>query len=517
MKRRDFIQQSLVGAILPTFLNGFSVQAMGLASPEAIGDDNVLVIIQLNGGNDGLNTVIPIEKYAAYSNARGTIAIPEAKALSLTGQTKIKLHPSMTGLQSLYNDGKAAIIQGVGYPNPNFSHFRATDIWNSGSEADQVITSGWAGRYLSFKYPNFPNGYPNADTTDPLAIQIGSAMSMTLQGPVNAMGMSITNPTSFYNLIQGKQSPVPNTPAGDELSFLRTVSAQTNLYASVIKNAAAKVTKQVTYPANNGLAAQLKIVAQLIGGGLKTKVYMVNIGSFDTHAAQTNTDPTTGVHATLLQYLSDGIKSFMDDLKGLGVSKKVLGMTYSEFGRRIKANASGGTDHGTTAPMFVFGDMVNSSVIGNTPNLPDNAAVGDNLDLQHDFRTVYETILENWFCLSGSDSASVMLKNFAAQNFVKPEACGRVTAVEPVAQEQLFSNYPNPFADYTTLQFKSNGGHVSVQIFDNVGHEIAMPVNGYYPRGNHEAIFDGSQLPTGLYYARFQNDELQQVRKMVKG
>jgi uncharacterized protein (DUF1501 family) len=266
----------LPSLMAPSVINGFSVRPVS-PSPflnELLGfateTDHVLIVIQLSGGNDGLNMVLPRDNYSAYYNARANIAIPETKILPLNGNANTGLHPAMTGLQALYNDGKLSIVQAVGYPNPNFSHFRATDIWMSATDSNQVVNSGWNGRYLNEEYPNFPTGYPNTTMPDPLAIQIGSVTSLALQGPAFNMGMSITNTSSFYNLINGIQDPVPPTAAGKELGYIRTVAQQTQQYATVIKDAAAKVTQQVTYPTGNSLADQLKIVARLIKGGLKT-------------------------------------------------------------------------------------------------------------------------------------------------------------------------------------------------------------------------------------------------------
>ena len=219
MKRRNFVKNAIPATImLPALINGFSVKAHNAHSAlvqsllSGAGDtDKVLVIIQLNGGNDGLNMVIPVEFYSNYFNARQNIAIPQNKILSLSGKPGTGIHPSMKGIQTLYNEGKVNIVQAVGYPTPNFSHFRATDIWMSASDADDVITSGWTGRYLNVEYPNFPNGYPNQDMPHPLAIQIGSVTSLTLQGPSVNMGMSISDPNSFYNFISGTVDPVPAT------------------------------------------------------------------------------------------------------------------------------------------------------------------------------------------------------------------------------------------------------------------------------------------------------------------
>jgi len=506
MKRRDFLKNTVpAGILLPSLVSGFSFKVFGASSVfaaalqmQAEQNDHILVIIQLNGGNDGLNMVVPIENFANYANARPNIFIPENKVLKLTGVDKAGLHPAMTGLQSLYNEGKLNIIQSVGYPQPSFSHFRATDIWMSASDATTVVNSGWAGRYLDYQYPNFPTGYPNASMKDPLAIQIGSATSLTMQGPAVNMAMSISNTSNFYNLINGVQDPAPATPAGKELTYIRQITQQTQQYATVIKDAAAKVPTQSTYPANNSLGDQLKIVARLIKGGLQTRVYMVSTGGFDTHASQVNAgDTTTGTHATLLGRVSDAIKAFQTDLAFLGVDDKVVGMTFSEFGRRIKSNASSGTDHGAAAPVFVFGKQVIGGVTGNTPNFGSSVGVGDNVPL----------------CVDDNDLQQIMLKNYQNLPLVSGAACKKP---QPLATEQLVSNYPNPFTSSTVITFKTAGGHTLVQIIDTSGRVLAVLTDKEYPAGTYTVTFNSGFLPTGVYYARFQNLSVQQVRPMLK-
>jgi len=355
MERKKFIRNSLA-LLAPTMISGNPIHILQdhpLLNTELLGTsstDKVLVIIQLSGGNDGLNTVIPLSNYNNYYNARTNIALPEKKILKLTGNNATGIHPSMTAFQKLFADGKLNIVQSVGYPQPSFSHFRATDIWMSGSNSDQYLNTGWAGRFLNYEYPGYPDAYPNSNNPDPIAIQIGSLATLTCQGPAVNMALSISDPNSFYNLIEGTDAAVSNTNAGYELSFLRSIAKQTNQYTVRIKQASDSVKQQVTYP-NNSLAAQLKIVARLIKGGLRTKVYMVNYGGFDTHSGQVvSTDTTTGAHANLLKVLSDSVAAFQSDLSGLEIEDRVIGMTYSEFGRRIKSNASGGTDHGSSAP-----------------------------------------------------------------------------------------------------------------------------------------------------------------------
>jgi uncharacterized protein (DUF1501 family) len=280
MKRRNFIRNS-VALIAPTVINGNPIHILSqhpIIQPDllaSVNNDRVLVIIQLSGGNDGLNTVIPISDYSKYYNARSNIAIPEKKVLGLNGDNATGLNPAMTAFQNLFNEGKLNIVQAVGYPQPSFSHFRATDIWMSGSDSTQYLNTGWAGRFLDNQYPNYPEAYPSDQNPDPLAIQIGSITSLTCQGPVVNMGLSISDPASYYNLIDGVDDTVPNTNGGYELSFVRRIAKQTNKYATRIKAASDSIKQQVTYP-NNSLASQLKIVARLIKGGLQTKIYLVN-------------------------------------------------------------------------------------------------------------------------------------------------------------------------------------------------------------------------------------------------
>jgi len=321
---------------------------------------------------------------------------------------------------------------------------------------------------------------------------------------------------NFYNLINGVQDPAPSTPAGFELSYIRTVARQSQQYADVIKTAALRVTSQSTYPTNNSLADQLKIVARLVKGGLKTRVYMVSIGGFDTHSTQVNqTDTATGTHANLMKQLSDAIKAFMDDLKFLGVQKRVYGMTFSEFGRRIKSNSSLGTDHGAAAPVILFGEYVAGGVLGNNPAIPANANVNDNVPMQYDFRSVYPSILSNWFCVDNTTLQTVMLKNFQSLPIVKTNSCN--SNIPDLQNNLLIKNYPNPFTGSTTITFKTEGGHTSIMIIDTLGRMIATLVDQEYTGpGQYSVTFNADKLAVGVYYARLQNGALQQVRSMLK-
>ncbi|MDA1182718.1 MAG: hypothetical protein O3B82_03875, partial [Bacteroidetes bacterium] len=208
MKRRSFVKTAAaVGTVLPVSLNGMGLKTfedsplLRALSRRGSPDGKVLVIINLSGGNDGLNTLIPIDQYSNLSKARSNILLPEEKVLALNGTTKTGLHTKLTGLKELYNNGLVNVIQSVGYPNPSFSHFQATDNWMSGSETSEAWTSGWMGRYLDGRFPGFPTGYPTTAMPDPLAIQIGNLVNLTFMGAEMNMAMAITDPNSFYNLI----------------------------------------------------------------------------------------------------------------------------------------------------------------------------------------------------------------------------------------------------------------------------------------------------------------------------
>ena len=523
MKRRDFLRHTVPAAILPAFVNGQTITALS-PSPLlnaltnfATETDHVLVIIQMNGGNDGLNMVIPRDNYSGYFNARSNIAIPESKILRLQGNDKTGLHPAMTGIQELYNNGKAAIVQAAGYPDPNLSHFRSTDIWMSGSDSSEVVDTGWVGRYLNYEFPNFPNGYPNAIMPDPPAIQIGAVSSLVFHGPSMGMSMSITNPASFYRIVDDVQDPAPPTRAGKELTYVREIARQTGLFANSVKQAATNTVQQLPYPEDNRLADQLKIVARLIKGGLKTRVYMVSYNGFDTHSMQTDqADPTIGKHAELLKELSDSVKAFQDDLAFMGIEDRVISFTFSEFGRRIKSNFSIGTDHGVAAPMLVFGSKVQNGILGKNPDIPAGVSVNDNIPHQYDYRSVYASILEQWFCADNVALQTVLLKNFQSLPLIQSNACAGIKDLNKKEELSLISNYPNPFTTQTRIKYITQSGHVLVQVIDGMGRVVRILVDEIQEGNTHTLSFDSTGLAAGVYYLRLQNGPLQQVRPILK-
>lgn len=521
MQRRNFIKNAAAGVVLPSLFGRYNVEATGLSpwlsalTNSATETDHVLVIIRLNGGNDGLQMVIPVDQYTNLSTARSNILINENQVLKLNGITGTGLHPAMTGMQSLFNEGKVKIIQGVGYPNQNFSHFRSTDIYMSASNYNENIATGWAGRYLANEYANYPTGFPNTQMPDPLAIQINE-MTLTFQGPAQTMGITVSDPSKPYDFLDDNGN-TPTGKMGKELIYLRNIAQQADKYGAIIKTAFDKATNLVTYP-NTGLANQLKIVSRLIKGGLKTRVYMVTIGGFDTHSLQVDaTDHTIGTYANLMTQLSEAILAFQRDCEAMRIQDRVLGMTFSEFGRRIKSNGSFGTDHGASYPSFVFGTRLFGGMLGVNPTINATVGTGDSVPMQYDFRSVYASILADWFCVNSTDLNSIMLRNYQKLPIVNSPTCITDTHdLNVAAGLKLISNYPNPFSFATTIEFETKGGFTSVQIFDVEGQLIATPVSGQYTEGKYKVYFNGGHLPAGTYYARLQNGAISQVRAIMK-
>ena len=455
MKRRDFLAASS-SFLLPVMVGGFGVKAFGANSPliqslmktDALAKDRVLVIIYLNGGNDGLNTVIPLDQYSQYNALRSNIAIPQASVLPI-GDGTTGLHPSMTGLKQLHDNGKLAVVHSVSYPSPSYSHYRAADIWMTATDAAVQADTGWAGRYLENRFVNYPvppitdRDSANDTMEDPLAIQIGYLTSTTLLGSNQSMAVAINDPASYAALVGGgtgaTTTDLPCCDAGDLVAFIRQQQALAVAYSTEITAAhnAGNITPAPAYPTSNSIADQLKIVARLVGGGLKTKVYFLSMGGFDTHSNQVQsgggTNNNSGGHATLLDKLSAGLKAFQDDLQQRGIEDKVVGFTFSEFGRRANSNSSAGTDHGVAAPMFVFGSSIKRQSVGRNPNiggysnLPSdlNGTVGNqDLKMQIDFRRIYWDILSDWFGRSKTEVTSLFLnKTFDTVSLFTNEVC----------------------------------------------------------------------------------------------
>lgn len=526
MKRRQFIQSvpvAIGGMSVTAYANSPLLSALTAALYET---DRVLVIVQLNGGNDGLNTVFPLDQYATLAKHRANLLMPESDILVLGGTNGATgIHPAMNKFKELYDEQKLSVIQSVGYPSFNFSHFRATDIWMTASDSKEFLNSGWAGRYLNYEFPNYPVGFPNTTMPDPLAIRIGGNVPLGLQNIGVNMAISINNINDPLNLTGSiYKDPATSDYKGKELLYLREVQRQTDKFGDAVAAGATKGKNLSTlYPTGSApgasLANALKIVAKLISGGLKTRIYWVSTGGFDTHSNQVvGSDRKTGNHANLLKGVADSIHAFMDDAKLLGLEDRIAGMTFSEFGRRILSNGSVGTDHGAGQPMFLFGKKVVPGVIGKNPTIDPNAVVNSNIPMQYDFRSIYASILKDWFCVPQEDLQSVLLKNFQALPLFDPSGCIPTSVHDEnnKAGENLLYAYPNPFTESTTVKFETKGDHTLVQIFNNQGVLMQTLYDGDLAPGKYDLPCDLGQAPAGIYYARIQNGKLQQVKAIHK-
>jgi len=395
--RRTFIHQGLgiavLGGSMPlAFMRAASAQALpSLGS--SVDPGNVLVVIQMGGGNDGLNTVVPYSD-DAYHNVRPVIRIAENTVLKI--DERIGLNPALTGLNELYKEGRVAIVQGVGYPSPNRSHFEATQIWETASPALREQT-GWLGRYLdktnpAGEKPKSPFQAVALGDQIPAAL-VSQHVDVPAIGALNAFNFNVgrdanakTSAGVLYDGARPGQSPY--------LTMLEDTARSAYHGGDVLRQKVAAYKAAVTYP-KDGFSQQLQLAAQMIGSDTGTRIIFVSIGSFDTHVNQRQQQDR------LLGYLGSGLLAFYQDLKAHGKDKSVMTMTFSEFGRRVQQNANNGTDHGTAMPLFVIGGALKGGVYGTHPSLTDLDR-GD-LKFNTDFRSVYATVLSKWLGRNPSD------------------------------------------------------------------------------------------------------------------
>lgn len=510
--RRDFLTTVSGAAAGTVLVGGTPVSVMGdnnlLRRLAAVETDRILVLVQLSGGNDGLNTVIPVDD-DTYYGARPGIAIQKSSAIEI--EPGVGLHPQLNPATPLYGDGKLAILHSVGYPAPNLSHFRSTDIWMSGSDSEEVLNTGWAGRYLDTEFPDFEDN----PTDYPLAVQIGGNSPLMFQGPAANMGMSMVSLDIFTQLATTGElfdsANVPATTYGAEMGFVRSVANEAFTYADSVQAAATAGSNGVEYPANNPLAANLAVVAQLISGGLGARIYTVVLGGFDTHANQIPR------HETLMQYIASAVTAFQSDLESAGNADRVLTMTFSEFGRRVNQNGSSGTDHGTAAPLFIVGAGVEGGLYGSLPDL-ETLDENGNLVYQTDFRSVYATVLRDWFGLSQEETAGVFGDEYPTISFVTDPATntGVDTRQRPAEAITLRQNYPNPFSAATTFSYSLKApAHVRLDIFDINGRLVQRLVDRDQSVGTYAYPFDAGFLSSGTYIYRLTAGAQSESRTMT--
>lgn len=505
--RKDFLKKLGLFTAGSSFIIGNTpVQALQSSSLfkklANLETNRVLVLIQLEGGNDGLNTIVPIEN-DIYYNARDELSISKSEAVKLTDT--IGMHPVMSPLESLWEEGKMGVIQNVGYPSGDLSHFRSTDIWLTGSAHDEYLETGWMGRHLDQEFPNF-NENP---TPTPLAVQIGGASSLLFKSDTLDLGMTLNNVEVLEYLLENgeiySKQNLPDTLAGDEMEFMRTLANNSFRYAEAIKTAYDESANQVEF-STESLGRSLSIVSRLIKGNLDTKIFLVSLNGFDTHANQLED------HSQLLSTLSNAVSNFYTDLEADGRSEEVLIATFSEFGRRVHKNGAAGTDHGTAAPLLVFGDQVEGGLIGSDPKLNANDLDEfGNLVHEYDFRQVYSTLLNDWFGIEESQTAATMGGSFERIPFLKTGSTVNNENGGIPYRFQLKQNYPNPFNPETTISFSvQRAQHVKLEVFDIQGRVVQTLVDSRISAGEHRIRFNGSNLSSGTYlYRLFAGNEVQ--------
>ena len=495
--RRSFIQALGLAGAGSMMLGGTNVSAT-VPSPLSVAlsgseNDNILVIIRLKGGNDGLNTVVPLYDYDTYSNLRPTIRHQENELLSLSPDFAIPNY--MNALESVWGEGNMKIIHGVGYPEQNLSHFRSSDIWAT-ADAINIEPTGWWGRYFEDLYPDYLINPPEV----PPAIQIGSVGNLIFEGASSNYAFSVANPDQLANIAQtGGLHDVVNLPEcvyGDQLLFLRAQTNTTFTYAEVINDAYTSSSNEASY-IQGTLSDQLAIIARMIKGGLGTKVYMVSLDGFDTHADQVNKQ------RTLHEDLANSIKHFYEDLASAGYDDKVLGMTISEFGRRPYENGSNGTDHGAASPTFLFGAGLNGNgFVGAHPDIDASAwDNNNNLVPSTDFRDVYASVLTDWFCLDPSIVNTILL-NDTYQTLNLGFNCQGLNTSD-FANVSRFSHVATYRDNRTFIEINmQNSAHVEVKLINILGQEMVTLCNEILTPGNH--IIDvKARAKTRLAYGQY--------------
>lgn len=489
-------------------------------------NDNVLVFIQLHGGNDGLNTLIPISQYNDYYNLRERIAIKHQgtrKYLevdqTVEENAQVGLHPEMGAFKEMYDQEKVAIIQNVGYPNMNLSHFRGRDVvFMGGDETDNNnYSSGWMGRYLDNIYPGYPDDYPTDDDTmkDPIGIELSGTLSLAFHREYGIpIGLNIGSPDQFHELITsvGVNPPIqfPESHAGDELEYIMEFEKKSNQYAGQLRDVYnAGSNSSVVYPEKylydtpvsaNNLSSQLKLIARLLSGGIKTKIFLCRIGAFDTHGEQVEEyDSSRGTHAALLHNMSTAIKAFYDDLNNLGIDDRVLSLTFTEFGRRAKDNESFGTDHGTATPVFVFGTKLNNGIYGVNPGLKPEDMDNFNLRYNIDYRQIYTSVIQDWF---EGDNEALIQTGFDEWVDTKLPivATTGTPSYTPGKNPTTLHLYPNPVQDQLHIQYHLEfRGDVTLHAIDSSGRKVkSAHQEGRF--GPNTMIWNVSDLKEGLYH-----------------
>ncbi len=478
-----------------------------------IEDDSIMIIIEMFGGNDGLNTVLPIEYEDEYMKIRPTLNIPKESATRI-GTSDIYVNAAMSddihnyGFLGLLSSGRMAIVNGIGYDNPNLSHFRSRDIWHTGinsSDPNEKLLEGWLGKFFASKLPDFPNQIPE----HPIAIAIGGSVPLLFKSKIGDMGIALTDPDSFFNLGKGLTPKDAKFPAPvksnyeKEYNFVDTIARQSEAYSQAVYSAyqVGKVKSKVNY--SSGLAQRFRMIAALIAGGLKTKVYYVNLSNFDSHAQQMQADYKGG-HANLLAQVASSISEFTDDAIQQGFADRVAGMTMSEFGRRAYDNGSRGTDHGAGSLQFVFSasdNNINANYyrMEGHPNLFDLDEYG-NIKADYDFRRTNSDFLQTWFGAEIADIKNVFGSEFLPFGILKKRSSS-VEEIHKIIKSGEIKIYPNPSNGFANISFNlMKPAKLNLAIFNIKGQKILDLGTNYFDSGIYSQNLNLLDFVNGTYY-----------------
>jgi len=497
--RRDFLVRSgLAAAGASVVLGSRSAHAAtasrALASPGLIGSlrqletDRVLVLLQLAGGNDGLNTIVPVTNDRYYT-ARPSIALRQADTIRLNDD--FGLHPSLSPLESMWGDGHFGVVHSVGYDDQSLSHFDGIDVWASARE--ESGQTGWTAEAVA--------ALGRGDVTIPPTVQIGASYPLLMTGAEGVEGMTLSNAGLLDQIVTSGElydtANLPDSSYGRQLGFLRSVANDANLYVTSLRSAGDGVSNAVEYP-DDPLGESLAAVARLIKGHLETRVYLVRLGGFDTHADQINRQ------RALLDTLGKSVAAFYEDLGASGDADRTLTMTFSEFGRRVGENGSLGTDHGTAAPVFLFGPSVEGGFTGSVPDLAGLDNTG-NLPVSTDFRRVYATVLTSWLGLDATAATSIL-----GGAYEPLELLSAATAEAPrdlTSSFELATPAPNPVRTRSTVRYTLDSStRAELALFDTSGRRVATLATGAHAAGVHAAQLDANGLAAGLYVLRLQTE-----------
>lgn len=544
MKRRDFLKLSATTSamgLLPLELRAM-LKSVNINSCDV--SNRKLVLINLAGGNDGLNTTIPINDYDTYANLRPSIKISDSGSNSyltldntLPDNQLIGLHPALTGFKSLYDKGWMRVLQSVGYPAQNKSHFASTDLYSTGNDGNSWSNgneSGWIGRFMETYYANELNNLY------PLGVQIGSnKTSLGFHGETEhglAINISGQDPSGFYSELNGlggaPPSVIANSDYGLELQYIIDTDRLSNQYSQAISNAFNSGNNTNSYP-DTDLSNQLKTVARLISGGLETKIYIVRIGGFDTHNNQNNNENTIeGKHNDLLTEVSEAIRSFFVDLDSQSLSDDVVGLTFSEFGRKAKENGNFGTDHGEIAPMFVFGKPVNGGVSGNNVDLSE-ATSDNNFQLetvQFDYRQIFGTLLQNFLGSNDTVIDTAFFNYTNNQSFTNSKInelikdsfsvgvdCYSQTLslneFNPQTPHKEWFVYPNPVRNLLQVHSAKELTTIQYRVLNNRSQII---LQGTQHLKNGKLEVNTERLESGVYFIQIFSDGKKETHKILK-